>query len=223
MRYFTTLTLDTPIAVGLQVVSLQLSGLVILLILIGIGAYIGWLRGIRAILTVALFSVIAYLICVQGGELLVGIVNRFYQNGPKLAAFAIGRDPSTAPALDPLITPNFTIPLFFRFVLFVVLVASGWFFNARPKWYKSQPDLKNEPLSKVLGAFVGGFTALIWVSAATAFWIDLLNSGGGFGGPIANVLYAIPDVTAFVPALITIFFLLLVVIIAFNLPKLWKA
>lgn len=223
MRYLTTLTLDTQLATAMQVVTISLNGIVLLLLFIGLGAYIGWVRGIRAILTVALVSVVAYLICVQGGQLLVGIVNRFYQNGPRLAAFAIGRDPSSAPVLDPLIEPNFTIPLFFRFVLFWALVAFGWFFNAKPKWYKGQPDLKNEPLSQVLGAFVGAFTALIMVSAVTSFWVDLVNSGGGFDGWVANILLALPDISAFMPALITIFVLLLVVIIAFNLPKLWKA
>ena len=223
MRYLDALILDTPIAAGMQVVTINLNGIVLLLLFIILGAYIGWVRGIRAILTVALVSVIAYIICVRGGDLLVGVVNRFYQNGPRLAAFALGRDPSAAPVLDPLISPSFTIPLFFRFVLFWALVAFGWFFNSKPKWYKGQPDTKNEPLSQVLGAFVGAFTALILVSALTSFWVDLVNSGGGFDGWIANILLALPDVSAFIPALITIFFLLLVVIIAFNLPKLWKA
>lgn len=223
MRYLYPLMLDTPIAVGLQALTISLNGALLLLLIVGIGVYVGWMRGIRAILTFALFTVIAYIICVQGGQLLVGTVNRFYQNGPRLAAFALGRDPATAPVLDPLIEPNFTIPLFFRFVLFCTLVAAGWFFNTRPKWYKAQPDLKNEPLSQVLGAFVGGFSALILISGLTSFWVDLVNSGGGFDGWIANIFYALPDVTAYVPALITIFFLLLIVMILFNLPKLWKA
>ena len=181
------------------------------------------MRGIRAILTVAIVSVIAYLLCVRGGNSLVDTVNRFYQNGPRLFAFAVGRDPETAPVLDPLINPGFTIPLFFRFALFIALIAFAWFFNKRPKWYAAQPNVKNEPLSQALGAFVGGFTALVLVSAFTSFWVELLNNGGGFGGPIAAILLALPDIAIYIPALITIFVILLVVIILFNLPKLWKA
>jgi hypothetical protein len=225
-----TLQLGDHILGGLRLVwglqgtlTLTLSGFVVLFFLIALGAVVGWVRGIRSILTVALFSVIAYLICVEGGEFLVGTINRFYQNGPRLATFALGRDPSTAPVLDPLIDPAFSIPLFFRFIFFLVLVGFGIFFNRSPKWYAPSPNVKAEPLSQVLGAFVGGFTALLWVSAFTSFWVDWVNSGGGFGGVLGSLLLALPDVTVFMPSLITIFFLLMIVIILFNLPKLWKA
>lgn len=223
MRSLAALTLDLPLVVALQVLTISINGLMILAVLIGIGFYFGWMRGIRAILTIALFTVTAYLLCVQGGQTLITVVNRFYQNGPRIAAFALGRDYTVEPLLDPLITPDFAIPLFFRFVLFIALIAFGWFFNAKPKWYKPQPDTKNEPLSQILGGCIGGFIALLIVSGLTAFWIDLVNSGAAFGGWIATVFYALPDVTPFVPTLIVVFFLLLGFILVFNLPKLWKA
>src|SRR5262245_20108451 len=50
------------LVLGLQTLTLQLSGVVLLLIILGIGAYIGYLRVFRALLTVGLVSVIAYLI-----------------------------------------------------------------------------------------------------------------------------------------------------------------
>ena len=39
-------------------------------------------------LSIAIFITIGYLLTVQGGDFVVGLVNRFYSNGPKLAAFA---------------------------------------------------------------------------------------------------------------------------------------
>ncbi|MBC8077625.1 MAG: hypothetical protein H7Y32_16235 [Chloroflexales bacterium] len=210
------------IVVGLQsAVNLQLSGVAILVIAVAIGAWLGWNRGLRAILTIALISVLAYVICVQGGDLLVATVNRFYQNGPKLAAFAAGRDPSSVAPLPPLIEGGFRIPLVFRFVLFISLIVFAWFFRKTPSWYRPNVD-KLEPLARPLGAIVGGFTALVWTSAATAFWVEFVNSGGGFDGLLGDVLFAIPDITPYMPALITVFFLLLGVLVVFLLPRLFR-
>jgi hypothetical protein len=109
-------------------------------------------------------------------------------------------------------------------MLFICLLAFGVFFNTKPKWFAGAPNLKAEPLSQWLGASVGSFTALLWLSAIKSFWNELVDSGGGFGGPIANVIDILPvQVLAFIPSLIAIFVLTLVVIMLFNLPKLWKA
>jgi len=51
-------------------------------------AILGWARGFRYMLSIAIFITIGYLLTVQGGNFIVGLVNRFYTNGPKLAAFA---------------------------------------------------------------------------------------------------------------------------------------
>lgn len=209
------------IVVGLQsTVNLQLSGVAILVIAVAIGAWIGWNRGLRAVLTLALVSVIAYIICVQGGDLVVATVNRFYQNGPKLAAFAAGRDPSSVSPLPALIEPGFRIPLVFRFALFISLVTFGWFFRKGPWWYRGNID-RGEPLARPLGAVVSGFTALVLVGAFTAFWVELVNSGGGFNGLLAEILFAIPDITPYMPSLIAVFFIVLGVLVLFLLPRLF--
>jgi hypothetical protein len=206
-----------------QTLTLQISGFVVLLILMAIGGYIGYLRGLRALLTITLITIVAYLICVRGGDQIVTVVNRFYTNFPRLIAFAAGRNPAEVPLLNPFISGGFQVPLFFRLVLFLALIAFGWFFNARPQWYSDSPDDDAEPLARTLGVFTGAFIALLWSNALTVFWQDFVVIGGGFGGPVANVLNILPDVSLLVPSLITIFFLVIGLIILFNLPKVWKS
>ncbi|MCG8347851.1 MAG: hypothetical protein MI924_08745, partial [Chloroflexales bacterium] len=140
----------------LQSLIVPLSGFAILLIFMGIGGYVGYLRGFRALLTITLVSIIAYLTCVRGGDELVAVINRLYVNAPRLAAFAVGNDPNAVAPLDTLIV-GFQVPLFFRIVLFFALVAFGWFFNARPGWYSANPNTGAEPLARILGVLTGAF------------------------------------------------------------------
>ncbi len=204
-----------------ETLTIQLNGIVLLLIFMVIGGGIGFQRGVRAILTIALMSVIAYIVAARGGEDLINAINRFYVNGPKLVAFAMGRDPAVVPPLDPLISGDVQVPLFFRVVLFIGLIALASFFNAKPGWYSKTPA-KDEPLAPALGAFTGALAALIWVSAAEIFWSDYVANGGTLGGPVANILNILPDIGIFIPSLITIFFLLLIAIVVFYLPKVWN-
>lgn len=198
-----------------QTLTLQLSGFALLIIFMAIGGYIGWTRGLRIILTPAFMTIVAYVLTVRGGDIIVDIVNRFWVNGPKLAAFAVGRDPDTVPPLDPLIATDFQVPLFFRFTFFVALVAFGLAFNKKSQWYGP----RKEQFSPLLGLFTGALTALLWTDALATF----VRQAGGLGGPLGNVFGIIPDVGVFIPSLITIFFLILGLIILFNLPKVWKA
>lgn len=204
--------------VVLQTFNLQVSGVTLLLILMAIGAYIGWFRGVRAILTMALFSIIAYLVCVTGGDQVVGVINRLYTNSPRLAAFAIGRDPATVAPLDPLIDPGFQVPLFFRFVLFIALILLGWFFGKRAPWWGT--PVGHEPLARPLGIFAGALIALLWSSALSIFWQEYLVAGGAAIEPLNAALTILPDVRIFIPSLITIFFIVLIGIIFISFPRL---
>ncbi|NTV62818.1 MAG: hypothetical protein HGA65_04685 [Oscillochloris sp.] len=199
-------------------ITLSLSGFVLLVILMAIGGYIGYQSGMRNILTIAIWSIAAYLSCVQGGNFLVDLVNRLWQNSPRFVAFLMGNSPSSATSLDPLIEPGFQVPLFFRFVAFIALVLFGFFFNRKAAW-KGPPK---EPLAKPLGLFVGGLVALLWTNATVVFWNEFQSNGGGFGGPIANILNTLPDVSLLLPSLIAVFFLILVILMVFYFPKVWK-
>jgi hypothetical protein len=156
---------------------------------------------------------------VQGGNFIVDLINRFWQNGPRLVAFAIGNSPDATARLDPLIDPGFQVPLFFRVVAFIVLVMFGFFFNRKAAW---KGPASKEPLGKPLGLFVGGLVALIWTNATVVFWSEFQAGGGGFGGPIADILNTIPNVSLLLPSLIAVFFLILIILVAFYFPKVWK-
>ncbi|NNJ10462.1 hypothetical protein EKD04_008995 [Chloroflexales bacterium ZM16-3] len=196
----------------------SISGFSFLVILMLIGAYIGHMRGVRAILTVVLGTIIAYVVCVQGGDQIVAVINRFWQNSPKLLAFAAGRDPGVVPALDPLLSTDLQVPLFFRFVFFIALVAIGWFFNKRSKWYGAGPA-RHEPLARILGVFGGALIALLWSNAAALFYAEYVNIFGPIGYPVGTILAVLPDVSQFIPSLIVIFMLILFLVMVFYLPR----
>ncbi len=202
-------------------ITLNLSGAALLVILLALGAYWGYQQGFRNLITIALWTIIGYIFTVQGGNIVVDIINRFWQNGPRLVAFAIGQNPNAAPQLDPIIQGDFQVPLFFRFIAFIVAVLLGFFFNqgSRSSW-KGPP---NEPLAKPLGLFIGALIVLLWTNGAVVFWEQFLAGGGGFGGPIAQFLNALPNISVLVPSLIAIFFLIIIVLIVFNFPKVWQA
>ncbi|GAB4437983.1 MAG: hypothetical protein OHK0015_31170 [Chloroflexi bacterium OHK40] len=200
--------------------TLNLSGFALLVIFMALGGYWGYQQGLRNILTQAIWTIVAYITTVQGGTFVVDLINRFWQNGPRLVSFAIGQDVGSAPVLDPLIDPNFQVPLFFRFLTFIALVLLGFFFNRAAAW-KGNPNPK-EPLARPLGLFVGALIVLLWTNAAVVFWQEYNLGGGGFGGPLANILNVLPNVSILMPSLIAIFFLILIILIAFNFPKVWK-
>jgi hypothetical protein len=203
-----------------QSLTVNLSGVALLVIFMALGAYWGYNLGLRMVLTQAIWTIVAYIFTVQGGNLVVDIINRFWQNGPRLVAFAIGQNPNSAAALDPLINPNFQVPLFFRVITFIALVFLGFFFNRSAAW-KGAPNAK-EPLARPLGLFVGALIVLLWTNSAVVFWEQYLADGGGFGGPLATLLNTLPNVSQLMPSLIAVFFLILIILIAFNFPKVWK-
>jgi hypothetical protein len=208
----------TLVPLAQTAITLSLSGFALLVILMALGGYIGYQSGMRNVLTIAVWSIAAYLTCVQGGNFLVDLINRFWQNGPRLVAFAIGNSPDATARLDPLIQPDFQVPLFFRFIAFIALIMFGFFFNRKAAW-KGPPK---EPLAKPLGLFVGALIALIWTNATVVFWDEFQASGGGIDGPIAAILNTLPNVSLFLPSLIAVFFLILIILVLFYFPKVWK-
>lgn len=203
-----------------QSLTINLSGVALLVIFMALGGYWGYNQGLRNLLTQALWTIIAYITTVQGGTFIVDIINRFWQNGPRLVAFALGRSPGEAPALEPLITPGFQIPLFFRFITFIALVFLGFFFNRGATW-KGNPSPK-EPLARPLGLFVGALIVLLWSNAAVVFWEEFQAGGGSLPGFLATLLNTLPNVSVLMPSLIAIFFLVLILLMLFYFPKVWK-
>ncbi|NJN17168.1 MAG: hypothetical protein HC822_13270 [Oscillochloris sp.] len=199
-------------------ITVSLSGAALLVILMAIGGYSGYQQGLRNILTIALWTILAYLLTVQGGTFLVDVINRFWSNGPRLVGFLIGQNVNEIAPLEPLISPNLQIPLFFRVLAFIALTMLGFFFNKKAAW-KGPPK---EPLARPLGLFVGALIALLWSNAAVVFWNQYQATGGILGGPIASFLNTLPNISEYMPSLIAVFFLILFVLMLFNFPKVWK-
>jgi hypothetical protein len=213
-RFFLNGTLLAPLAqIG---ITLTLSGVTILLIFMAVGAYAGWNQGVRAVLTITLASVIAYVTTVSGGNQVVGILNRIYSNGPRFFAFIVGNDPNLVAPLDPLISPELQVPLFFRFALFIAIVLLGWFFSSRSPW----KGPATEPLARPLGLYAGAMVALLWANAAWVFYQEYLLNGGAPFEPASSVLGILPDVRTVIPSLITIFFIIIFGILFLSLPRL---
>lgn len=203
---------------GQTAITVNLNGVAILLILMALGGYAGYQQGLRNLLTLAIWTIIAYVLCVRGGTFVVEVINRLWVNAPRFVAFLIGNDPTLAPPLDPLITPGFQVPLFFRAMAFIALILLGMFFDSKAAW-KGPPK---EKLARPLGLFVGALIALLWSNAAVVFWREFIEGGGTFEGPIATFLNVLPDVSILLPSLIAIFFMILGLLILFNFPKVWK-
>jgi len=188
----------TLVPLAQTAITIPLSGFALLVIMMALGGYLGYQSGLRNILTIAVWSITAYLVCVRGGNFLVDLINRFWQNAPRMGAFAAGGDPTTIARFDPLIQSDFQVPLFFRFVAFITLVMFGFFFNRKAAW-KGPPK---EPLAKPLGLFVGGLIVLIWSNAAVVFWGDLKSSGAVTTENLAtNILNTLPDLSLLLPSL----------------------
>lgn len=200
--------------------TIELSGWTLLLILMALGGYyLGWKPGIRAFLTVTLVSALGYLIfVVNAAQPVLDYVNNIYTNIPKLIAIFTGSSPDAAAAW-PAINLNTNLPLPVRVVLYIAFVVLAWIFNTRPSWYSNKPT----QLSRQLGVFSGALTVLIWVSALTTFWQEAVAQGSTLAASFSNIIGVFPDVTPIAPWLITLLFIIVLVGIALNLPKLWRA
>ena len=194
------------------------SAIVTYAILIALAAG-GWRKGFRYMLSIAVFITIGYLLTVQGGDFVVGLVNRFYSNAPKLAAFAIGRDPSAVEALPPLIPDNFQAPLLLRVLVFSALLAVGIGY-AWP-WEKTLNPGEKAQSMRILGLLTGLYIGVLAISAISIFWAAAPES---LNQPnlLTAALNGLPNYSPIVPSVIGAFFILLLVIIILRFDRIFK-
>src|SRR6185503_3473884 len=138
-----------------------------------------------------------YLLTVQGGDFVVGLVNRFYSNGPKLAAFAVGRDPSTVEGLPPLIPDNFQAPLLLRALVFFALLAVGIGY-AWPWEGKALSGFQGARPVRILGGLTGLYIGVLGISAISTFWAE---TGGVLSLPelLTVALNGLPNYQPIIP------------------------
>lgn len=182
--------------------------------------YFGWKQGFRYMLSIALFTTIAYLLTVRGGDTIVNTINRIYSNGPRVAAFASGRDPTAVAPLPPLIPDNLQAPLLLRFLVFLGIVIIGIAYTF--PWEAQLQQAKVKPVHplRILGALTGLYTAILLISAANIFWTE---SAGTVNVPslAATALNGLPDYSSVIPSVIVAFFILLIIVILLRLTRIW--
>ncbi|MDZ4721038.1 MAG: hypothetical protein SH847_21470 [Roseiflexaceae bacterium] len=182
----------------------------------------GFSRGFRYMLSIAIFETIGYLLTVQAGDFLTGLVNRFYSNLPKLATFAIGRDPSSADAWGPVIPDNFQSPLLLRVLVFVALLAVGigyaWPWEGKP--LTGFDFNKDRPL-RLLGGLAGLYVGVLGISAAATFWRDA-SQAVDFPPLLAAALSGLPNFLPIIPSIMASFGILLLIIIIIRFDRVWK-
>lgn len=194
------------------------SSIVTYAILIALGA-LGWRNGFRYMLSIAIFITIGYLLTVQGGDYVVGLLNRFYSNGPKLFAFALGRDPASIEALPPLIPNNFQAPLLLRVLVFGALLAVGYGY-AWPWETVLKPSDKAQSM-RILGLLTGLYIAVLGISAIAVFWAAAPES---LNRPnlLTSALNGLPNYQPIVPSVIGAFLILLIVIILLRFDRIFR-
>jgi hypothetical protein len=179
----------------------------------------GWQRGFRYMLSIALFMTIGYLLTVQGGDFVVGLVNRFYSNGPKLFAFALGRDPASALALPPLIPDNFQAPLLLRVLVFIALLAVGIGY-AWP-WEATLKPTDKAQTMRILGLLIGLYIGVLGISAISTFW-EAAPESLNRPGLVTSALNGLPNYAPIIPSVIGAFFILLIVIILLRFDRVFR-
>lgn len=194
------------------------SNIVTITILLAL-ALLGWRRGFRYMLSIALFLTIGYVLTIQGGNFVVGLVNRFYSNAPKLAAFALGQDPATVAAWPDLIPETFVAPLLLRFLVFMALLAVGIAY-AWPWETVLKPTDKARSM-RLLGALAGLYIGVLGISAIATFWSE---TAGALGLPdlLVTALDGLPVFTNIIPSVIAAFFILLFVIVLLRIDRVWR-
>ncbi len=195
------------------------SAIVSYAILIGL-AILGFTRGFRYMLSIAFFITIGYLLTIQGGNFVVGLINRFYSNSPKLVAFGLGRDPSTIDALGPLIPENLESPLLLRVLVFFALLAIGIGY-AWPWEGKRMSGFSGDRPLRILGTLTGLYVAVLGMSAISTFWNE---TGNALQLPdlVSAALNGLPNFVNIIPSVIAAFLIVLVVVIILRFDRIWK-
>jgi hypothetical protein len=181
---------------------------------------LGFRKGFRWMLSIALFLTLGYVLTVRGGEFLVDLINRFWTNTPKLAAFAIGRDFASVTTFDPLIPANFQAPWLLRVLVFIAMVAIG-VARTWPWEYTLKPTVKPGHPLRILGLLTGLYTGVLAISAISTLWGQAPDNIRQSSNLLVTTLNGLPDFGAIIPSVIAAFFIMLIVIILLRLSRIW--
>ncbi|MCS6840722.1 MAG: hypothetical protein NZ699_14335 [Roseiflexus sp.] len=200
-------------------ITIDLSGPFVTYLIFALLGILGWVQGFRYIVSLGLMTTLAYLIAVQGGDFIVGLINRTYSNLPRLAAFLTGGDTTGVAPLGPIIPENLEAPLLLRVLVFVALVAIGIGYTFPWKGKPLSGWGGNRPL-RILGALTGLYTAVLLTSAAAIFWREFAPTAA-VPDMLATALNSLPTWTGIIPSTITAFVITLLVVTVIRFNRIW--
>lgn len=195
---------------------------------------IGWRRGFyREVGNAAGIAIALALTTGIGGQFLIGFINRVITLGPRIIALLLGRAaPDTA--INPPIPgePSDGRNLLFRLIFFVVFVVLTYTLTFP---WERDPDPKKQgfrkPINffeKVLGAVFGAIIGFLYFAAFQTFGNEIaanqnrppiLADGTSISIPAP---IGVETILGFLPTIAVLAVVILVVLILFRLPRIWR-
>lgn len=201
-------------------ITIDLSGSFVTYLILLVLGVLGWIWGFRYIVSMAVFTTVAYLLTVQSGNFIVGLINRTYSNMPKLVAFATGGDTASVAPLGPIIPENLEAPLLLRVLVFVALLAIGIGYSFPWEGGKPLGGWGGKRPLRIMGALTGLYTAVLLISALATFWNDLARAVN-VPPLLATALGSLPTWSGIVPSTIAAFVITLLVVMAIRFNRIW--
>ncbi|MEN9936261.1 MAG: hypothetical protein RLZZ387_2840 [Chloroflexota bacterium] len=188
---------------------IDLTGSLLTFLLLGFWTALGWSRGFRYILTIAMFTTLGYLLTVRA-DVIVTLVNGLYGFIVRFFNFISPTLTAILPP-TPIIPANAEAPLLLRVVVFIILLAVGvgwkgpWEGTPLSGWSGGNRQLR------LLGGLTGLYTGILVVSAVAVFWA----AGRGFvefPPTLSAMLNSLPTFGATIPVFLASFIFLLMIV-----------
>jgi hypothetical protein len=191
---------------------IDLTGSLITLVILAAWTGLGWSRGFRYMVTIAGAVTLGYLLTVQA-DTIVRFVNGLYSFVIRFFNFI---SPSLASIFPPpnIIPDNAQAPLLLRVIVFFIFLAIG--IGWKGPWEGAPlKGFSGFQQMRMLGAFTGFYTGVLFISALATFWQEgavFVN----FPATLALILGSLPTLTGIVPVFLAAF-IFLMLIVSFNL------
>jgi hypothetical protein len=188
---------------------IDLTGSLVTLLILTFWTALGWSRGFRYILTIAMFTTLGYLLTVRA-DVIVSLVNGLYGFIIRFFNFISPVIAGIFPPA-PIVPANAEAPLLLRVVVFVVLLAVGvgwkgpWEGDPMKGWSGGNRQLR------LLGGLTGLYTGVLLISAIATFWA----AGRGlvtFPPSLTVILNSLPAFTTTIPVFLASFMFLLLIV-----------
>ena len=190
---------------------INLTGSLITILLLAFWTVWGWGQGFRFIVTIAGAVTLGYLLTVRA-DTIVTFVNGLYSF---LLRFFNFISPSLASIFPPpnIIPDNAQAPLLLRVIVFFLFLAIGIGWTG--PWETTLKGWSGNQQMRLLGAFTGFYTGVLFISALATFWQEgavFVN----FPNTLAIILGSLPTLATIVPVFLAAF-IFLMLIASFNL------